>query len=137
MAGIGKRLLATTLVLVLGLVLLPLNSFAASTGQIKGKITDKDTGEPIPGVSVLVVGTVFGAATDPDGEFAILRLEPATYTLRISHIDYNTVQVEDVEVQPRRGRGVVERRPDQVGTLRDLDVRDVVEQRRAVHFDRR
>ena len=46
MAGIGKRLLAITLVLALGLFLLPSDSFAATTGQIKGRITHKN-GYPI------------------------------------------------------------------------------------------
>ena len=71
MVGIGKRLLATTLVLALGLLLLPLNSFAASTGQIKGKIVHGESGEPVIGASVLVVGTTQGAMTDLEGEFQI------------------------------------------------------------------
>lgn len=99
MVGKSKRLTTCLLALLIGVLVLPLESFAASTGQIKGKITDAETGEGIPGVSVLVVGTVYGAATDPNGEFAILRLEPATYTLRISHIDYTTVEVQEVDVK--------------------------------------
>ncbi|MCP4686206.1 MAG: TonB-dependent receptor [bacterium] len=99
MVGTSRRLTICLLALLIGVMVLPLDSFAASTGQIKGKIVDKATGEEIPGVSVLVVGTVFGAATDPFGEFAILRLEPATYTLKISHIDYSTVEVTDVQVK--------------------------------------
>jgi len=99
MVGKSKRLYICLLALLIGVVVLPMDAFAASTGQIKGNITDKETGEEIPGVSVLVVGTVFGAATDPFGEFAILRLEPGTYTLKISHIDYNTVEITDVEVK--------------------------------------
>jgi len=99
MAGIGKRLLATTLVLVLGLFLLPLDSFAASGGQIKGRITHKDTGEPVIGASVLVVGTTQGAMTDLDGYFQVLRMDPGIYTLRISHLEFVTVEVTDVEVK--------------------------------------
>ncbi len=99
MVGKSKRLFICLLALLMGVLVLPLESFAASTGQIKGKITDKESGEGVPGVSVLVVGTTSGAATDPFGEFAILRLEPATYTLRISHIDYSTVEVSDVQVK--------------------------------------
>jgi outer membrane receptor protein involved in Fe transport len=99
MAGIGKRLLATTLVLALGLFLLPLNSFAASTGQIKGKITHGETGEPVIGASVLVIGTTQGAMSDLDGEFQIYRMDPGTYVLRISHLEFVTVEVTDVEVK--------------------------------------
>ena len=99
MAGIGKRLLACTLMLALGVLLLPLHSFAATTGQIKGTIVDKETGEPVVGASVLVVGTTTGAMTDPDGFFQILRMDPGTYTLRISHTNYVTVEVTEVVVK--------------------------------------
>ena len=71
---------------------------AGDCGRIQGTITDKETGQPIPGTSVLVIGTVFGAATDPGGYFRINRLQPGTYTLRISHIDYNTVEIAEVVI---------------------------------------
>jgi len=99
MAGIGKRLLAITLVLALGLFMLPLNSFAASTGQIKGKITHGETGDPVIGASVLVVGTTQGAMTDLDGEFQVYQMDPGTYVLRISHLEFVTVEVTDVVVK--------------------------------------
>lgn len=99
MAGIGKRLLACALLAAMGLLLLPLDSFAATTGQIKGRVTAQDTGEPVIGASVLIVGTTQGAMTDLDGYFQILRVDPGTYTLRISHLDFVTVEVTDVEVK--------------------------------------
>ncbi len=99
MVGNSKRLLTCVLILALGVLLLPPESFAASTGQIKGQITDQKTGEPIVGASVMVVDTKRGASTDPDGYFAILRLEPGTYTLDISHLDYVEVKVTDVVVK--------------------------------------
>jgi outer membrane receptor protein involved in Fe transport len=99
MVGKSKRLYLCLLALLIGVLVLPLESFAASTGQIKGTIVDKKTGEGVLGVSVFVVGTLSGAATDFDGEYAILGLEPGSYTLRISHIDYSTVEVEEVQVK--------------------------------------
>ena len=99
MAGIGKRLLACALLIVVGVLLLPIDSFAVNTGQIKGRITHKDTGEPVLGASVLVVGTTQGAMTDLEGYFQILRVDPGTYTLRISHLDFTTVEVTDVVVK--------------------------------------
>ncbi len=99
MAGIGKRLLATTVVLTLGLFLLPLNSFAASTGQIKGKIVHEESGESVIGASVLVVGTTQGAMTDLEGEFQVLRMDPGTYVLRISHLEFHTLEVTEVVVR--------------------------------------
>jgi len=99
MAGIGKRLLACALLISIGVLLLPIDSFAANTGQIKGRVTNKDTGEPVLGASVLVVGTTQGAMTDLEGYFQILRVDPGTYTLRISHLDFITVEVTEVVVK--------------------------------------
>lgn len=99
MAGIGKRLFATVLVVILGVFLMPTDSFAASTGHIKGRIISKSDSEPVIGASVLVVGTTQGAYTDVDGYFQILRLDPGTYTLRISHLEFITVEVTDVTVK--------------------------------------
>ena len=39
------------------------NLFAAS-GRIDGIVTDKITGETLPGANVIIKGTVLGAATD-------------------------------------------------------------------------
>ncbi len=73
--------------------------YAATVGQIKGTITDKKSGEAVIGASVSVVGTSFGAMTDFEGKYLIRRLDPGKYTLRISHIDYDVVEVTDVEVK--------------------------------------
>jgi outer membrane receptor protein involved in Fe transport len=47
----------------------------------------------------MIAGTTRGAATDIDGNYMILRLEPGTYTVRISHLDYAIVEVTDVQVK--------------------------------------
>ncbi len=92
----GKRRFLSFLILAGCLAILPLHLFAASTGQVKGVLTDKETGEPVYGASVMVVGTSFGALSDFDGKFLIKRLDPGTYTLRISHLEYNIVEVDNV-----------------------------------------
>jgi len=74
-------------------------AFGAATGKIAGTITDKETKQPVIGASVLVVGTSRGAQTDLDGKYTIFQVEPGTYTLRISHIEYRTVEVTDVAVK--------------------------------------
>ncbi|HQL24347.1 MAG TPA: carboxypeptidase-like regulatory domain-containing protein, partial [candidate division Zixibacteria bacterium] len=94
-----RRLLTCT---IAGLVLLAVfggEAFGAATGKIAGTITDKETKQPVIGASVLVVGTSRGAQTDLDGKYTIFQVEPGTYTLRISHIEYRTVEVTDVAVK--------------------------------------
>lgn len=86
---------------VLGLMIMigPVNLYAATVGQIKGTITEKETGEGVVGASVMVVGTSFGAMTDFDGKYIIRRLEPGKYTVKITHLDFNVVEVTEIEVK--------------------------------------
>lgn len=72
---------------------------AVTTGQIKGTVTDKETGEGIVGASVSVVGTSFGAMTDFEGKYTIRRLQPGTYTIKISHLEYDIVEITEVVVK--------------------------------------
>jgi outer membrane receptor protein involved in Fe transport len=62
------------------------------TGSISGKITDKKTGESLPGVNVVLKGTYYGAATDIDGKFNISSISPGTYNIEVSLIGYKSVQ---------------------------------------------
>lgn len=67
-------------------------------GELKGKITDKKTGEPLPGVNVLVKGTYYGAASDLEGNFRIANMNPGTYTVEVSMIGYKQIQQTGVRV---------------------------------------
>ena len=70
----------------------------SQTGKITGRITDGSTGEPLPFVNVLIVGTTEGAATDVDGYYTIIGLRPGTYTLKASAIGYSPVTTENIRV---------------------------------------
>ena len=74
-------------------------SFAGTTGKIKGKIVDKDTGEPIVGANVIIEGTYFGAAADLDGYYYINNITPGIYTVIVSAVGYNKVFVEKVSIK--------------------------------------
>jgi TonB-linked SusC/RagA family outer membrane protein len=67
-------------------------------GTITGTVTDADTGEPLPGVSVAVEGTQLGAATGADGTYQIPGVEPGTYTVRASFVGYGDETEQAVEV---------------------------------------
>ena len=69
---------------------------AGQTGKITGKVLDQETGNPLPGVNVLLENTSMGAATDPDGDFVILDIPPGLYTVKLSFIGYATVTIETV-----------------------------------------
>ncbi len=67
-------------------------------GALKGIIVDADTDEPIMGASAIIEGTTAGGMTDPDGKFFIWRLAPRIYKLRFTHLEYETVTLDSVEV---------------------------------------
>ncbi|MCG8605244.1 TonB-dependent receptor [bacterium] len=77
-----------SLFVILSCWLLTAISWAGTTGKISGKVTEQDTGDPIPGVNVILEGTTMGAATDLDGQYTILNIPPGQYTLRFRAIGY-------------------------------------------------
>lgn len=72
---------------------------AGTTGKIAGTIIDKDTGEPLFGVNVVLTGTTLGAASDIDGYFVILNVPPGMHTINASMIGYAKVTVDQVRVR--------------------------------------
>jgi hypothetical protein len=69
----------------------------AQSGKITGKV-ESSTGELLPFVNVLIVGTTQGAATDIDGNFVIIGVSPGIYSVRASAIGYNAVTTQNVKV---------------------------------------
>ncbi|MCX6825706.1 MAG: TonB-dependent receptor [candidate division Zixibacteria bacterium] len=97
MTGLAKRFLIWMAILLMLLISVS-SIFAGSTGKIKGLITDKDTGEPIPGASILITQTKQGAMTDPDGKYLITLVPPSAYILKVTSISYSSVEVSEVFV---------------------------------------
>lgn len=52
-------------------LILPFYLLAQQQKQITGKVTEEDTGEPLPGVSVVIEKSTRGVTTDIDGSFEI------------------------------------------------------------------
>jgi len=71
--------------------------FAGVTGKISGKVIDKDTGDPLPGVNITIQGTNMGAATNLNGEYFIINIPVGTYTLVASMIGYKKIEKTDVK----------------------------------------
>lgn len=71
---------------------------AGTTGKIVGTVLDDETGEPLPGVNVLLSGTARGAATDLEGYYFILNIPPGTYSLKASMIGYTEMLINKITV---------------------------------------
>ena len=59
---------------------------------ITGVVLDDATGDPIPGVNIVVKGTKKGTSTDFDGNFTLTVADDATF-LVVSYLGYKTKQV--------------------------------------------
>lgn len=71
---------------------------AGTTGKIAGAITEKSTGEALPGANIIVAGTRLGAVTDLSGRYTILEVPPGTYSLQVTFLGHQKTIVNDVRV---------------------------------------
>ena len=83
----------------LSIVLVSQISLAGTTGKLAGKVTSKDTGEPLIGANVMINGTPLGAATDLTGNYYILQIPPGSHSVRFSMIGYQTLIFNDVRIK--------------------------------------
>lgn len=74
-----------------------INAFAQE-GTLRGTIIDDETAEPIFGSTIYIQSTGNGTTSDFDGKFE-LKLDPGEYTLRISYISYQTIEIQNVEIK--------------------------------------
>jgi outer membrane receptor protein involved in Fe transport len=70
----------------------------AQTGKIAGRVTDATTGEGLPGVNIVIVGTTQGTTSDFDGYYYILNVKPSTYAVRASFIGFTPMTIENARV---------------------------------------
>ncbi|MBN2090413.1 TonB-dependent receptor, partial [candidate division KSB1 bacterium] len=68
-------------------------------GSIKGKVIDKKTKEPLPGVNVIVEHTTVGAATDKNGDFVITHVSTGQLHLVASMMGYKR-EHKIIHIQP-------------------------------------
>jgi outer membrane receptor protein involved in Fe transport len=93
--GLWSRAAALIILVALSL---GLAGQAAADGRLRGRVTDKETGQPLAGVNVVVKGTYRGGATDLDGAYIVGQLKPGTVDLEFSMLGYKTVLVTGVLV---------------------------------------
>jgi outer membrane receptor protein involved in Fe transport len=71
---------------------------AQNSGKISGLIKDAETGEPLIGVNVVVLGTSLGNPTDVDGNYFILNVPVGKYEVQASMVGYARTTKTDVIV---------------------------------------
>jgi len=91
--GLSSALVALTLSVA---------SYSQSRSKIQGSVKDAKTGETLPGVNVVVVGTNLGAVADMDGQYFVVNVPVGTYDVRASMIGYSSEVVRGVVVSVER-----------------------------------
>ena len=76
----------------LAMVAFFITAIAFSQGTITGTVLDGDSGDPLPGASIVVEGTTNGTSTDFDGNFTIEAAE-SNGNLVVSYIGYMNLKV--------------------------------------------
>ncbi len=74
---------------------------SGSGPNIKGTVTDAETGETIPMANVVIKSgqtIVQGGATDFDGMYIISPLSPGIYTVEVSYIGYSTEIISSINI---------------------------------------
>lgn len=71
------------------------------TGSLSGVIKNKQSGKPLPGVLVKVIGAGLSAQTDSAGYFCIAGISPGEYDLMITANTYQSVKIEDIVIDAR------------------------------------
>lgn len=63
-----------------------------STLQVRGRVTDAKSKQPVAGANVVLKGTTKGATTDPDGYFIIENIPKGEVTITISYVSYKSYE---------------------------------------------
>lgn len=66
--------------------------------EISGVVHDSTSGQPLPGVNIVLTGTTFGAASDIDGKYLIPDIPPGEYTVQASYIGYEKMLFTGIRI---------------------------------------
>ena len=93
----GVVAMRKSLALMVFLVLSVTALFAGTTGKIRGTVVN-ESGELLPGATIMLVDTQLGAAADGSGSFFILQVPPGIYTVKALMVGYTTETIQGVIV---------------------------------------
>jgi hypothetical protein len=80
------------------LVIVPAQDGKRLLGEIAGRVVDGETGMPLEGTNVMIVGSTIGCTTGLDGRYILENLRPGPYSVRFDYIGYKTKRVNDIRV---------------------------------------
>ena len=90
-----------TYVKIIGILVLALlipGLMLAQTGKVRGIVTDKATGDPLPGANITIEGTTIGASADLNGVYVILAVPVGVLVVRANFIGYQAEAISNIRV---------------------------------------
>ena len=72
----------------------------AQNGRLTGRVTDGETGAPLAGATVVVIGTYSGAYTDDNGRYTLQGLKAGDYSIKFTYLGYAEKIVNGVNIKP-------------------------------------
>jgi hypothetical protein len=124
--------IASIVLFVAVLVAAALPASAGTTGGLRGRVVDADSGTPVPSAKVTVASPSESATVNADqnGSFTFISLAPDTYTLAASAPGYDDVSTSGISVLADQVQSVgsvsVHRRLRQIGRVTARSSTDVV-----------
>ena len=95
----------TKTTLMITMLFISITLFAQDyTQTIKGKIVDTDSKIPLPGASVILVGSdpLLGTISDMDGHFRLEKVPVGRQSLEVSYMGYENIRLSEVLVSTGR-----------------------------------
>lgn len=80
-------------------------AFSHQGTSLEGKITDKDTGDPIPFANVTLYQNgkiIAGVQSDFEGNYSFTNYDPGTYGVEASYLGYASTQIKGVKIKAGR-----------------------------------
>lgn len=81
------------LILNVFILLTTCGTLQAQTGNVRGFVFDKESGEPVIFTNVYFEGTSLGAPTDVNGFFSITKIPAGEYTLLVTAMGYDSLSM--------------------------------------------
>jgi len=84
--------------IIISLIILTGFLNAGISGKVSGRVVDTESGNPLIGANVIILGTPLGAATDLNGDFFILNISPGYYNVKVMMIGYQDMIIQEVSI---------------------------------------
>lgn len=72
---------------------------AAQTGKLTGVVVDAESGAPLEGAQIILQGTGISTLSQANGRYFLVNIPPATYTVMVRRIGYQSQEIRNVLVQ--------------------------------------